>query len=162
MVSDTCDTLEWPIGAFFGANKSTARYFLLQLWRQLFLWFSHFNHCSHFGSGVVLLSALVLNGHGMPSGVTVCQFWQKKMAKNDDTITVIFDKVDNNFHIKSRKHFTYFTKYLMTNESKITKNHIVLNSLQLLFRAKRSYSLIGRWWSVLLTGRSFLERERDD
>ena len=67
-----------------------------------------------------------------------------KMAKNDDTITVIFDKVDNNFHIKSRKHFTYFTKYLMTNESKITKNHIVLNSLQLLFRVKRSYSLIGR------------------
>ena len=84
-----------------------------------------------------------------------------KMAKNDDTITVLFDKVDNNFHIKSRKHFTYFTKYLMTNESKITKNHIVLNSLQLLFRAKRSYSLIGRWWSVLLTGRSFLERERE-
>ena len=67
-----------------------------------------------------------------------------KMAKTDDTITVLFDKVDNNFHIKSRKHFTYFTKYLMTNESKITKNHIVLNSLQLLFRVKRSYSLIGR------------------
>ena len=91
------------------------------------------------------------------------QLWSQNMEKkNNDTITVIFDKVDNNFHIWWQKHFTYLPN-IWWQKMIDHKKDIVPNLLQLLLRAKRSYGdhLSGAFQrsAVLLIGRSF---EGDD